>query len=98
MSDEYNSKIEVKPDTTADTGSVVSESAAGIDYVPPQEIPDQELYHSYSYVTEIRVQYLSKLVHYTPPELGKAYLVSTGTEATEMIIKLMRLQAQKMKK
>ena len=63
-----------------------------------QDVLDQELYHSYSYVTEIRVQYLSKLVHYTPPELGKAYLVSTGTEATEMIIKLMRLQAQKMKK
>ena len=63
-----------------------------------QDVLDQELYHSYSYATEIRVQYLNKLVQSTPPELRKVYLVSTGTEATEMVMKLVRLQAQKVKK
>ena len=51
MSDEYNSKIEVKSDSVADVGSAVSGSGAGIDHVPPQEVPDQELYHSHSWWT-----------------------------------------------
>ena len=51
MSDEYDHKIEVKSDTTMDTGSVASSSGTDIDYVPGRELPDQELYHSHSWWT-----------------------------------------------
>jgi len=45
------------------------------------------LLHSYCYPTEIRAQFLKKLVHFVPPYLEKA----SGTEASERAIKLARI-------
>lgn len=54
---------------------------------------DQELLHTYTYASEMRARFLKKLIEFSPPSLEKAYLVSAGTEASEMVIKLMRLNA-----
>ncbi|MBL4615235.1 MAG: aminotransferase class III-fold pyridoxal phosphate-dependent enzyme [Magnetovibrio sp.] len=59
---------------------------------------DQELLHTYTYASKIRASFLEKLVNCAPASLGKAYLVSAGTEATEMVLKLIRLNAMKNKK
>ena len=54
---------------------------------------DQELLHTYTYASEVRADFLEKLIEISPPSLEKAYLVSAGTEASETVIKLMRLNA-----
>jgi 4-aminobutyrate aminotransferase/diaminobutyrate-pyruvate transaminase/4-aminobutyrate aminotransferase/(S)-3-amino-2-methylpropionate transaminase len=59
-----------------------------------RELLDRDLLHSYSYGTEIRARFLKELVKATPGQFEKAYLISTGTEATEMVVKLMRLNGQ----
>ena len=52
---------------------------------------DDQLVHSYAYATEVRARYIERLIKFVPGELDKAFLVSTGTEATETALKLMRL-------
>ncbi len=54
---------------------------------------DGDLLHTYTYASEVRAAFLQQLIESTPPELEKAYLVSAGTEATEMAIKLIKLHA-----
>jgi 4-aminobutyrate aminotransferase-like enzyme len=56
---------------------------------------DDQLVHSYAYVTEIRKKYLKKLIECTPKFIEKAFLMSAGTEATEAAVKLMCLHAQR---
>ncbi len=56
---------------------------------------DAELLHSYNYPTEIRARYLTALVAAMPPHIDKAYLMSTGTEATEAAFRLMRIHGQR---
>jgi len=58
----------------------------------------KDLIHSYNYLTEIREKYLKKLVNFTGNNLSKAFLVSSGTEATEAALKIMRLYALNQKK
>jgi len=55
---------------------------------------DQKLLHSYTYYTEIRRDYIKKLIEFTPPQFEKAFLLSSGTEATECALKLMRMQGK----
>lgn len=55
---------------------------------------EQKLLHSYTYYTEIRRDYIRKLIEFTPPQFEKAFLLSSGTEATECALKLMRLNGQ----
>ena len=55
---------------------------------------DKELLHTYSYATEVRADFLDALIAKTPANFEKAYLVSAGTEATETMLKLVRLHAQ----
>lgn len=55
---------------------------------------DQKLLHSYTYYTEIRRDYIRKLIEFTPTQFEKAFLLSSGTEATECALKLMRLNGQ----
>jgi 4-aminobutyrate aminotransferase-like enzyme len=55
---------------------------------------DQKLLHSYTYYTEIRRDYIKKLIEFTPPRFEKAFLLSSGTEATECVLKLMRLHGK----
>jgi 4-aminobutyrate aminotransferase-like enzyme len=52
------------------------------------------LTHAYTFGTEIRYKFLKELVDTCYPK-GKAFLVSAGTEATEVAIKLMRLKKNK---
>lgn len=60
-----------------------------------KDMIDHDLLHTYSYATEVRAKFLKKLVEATPAPFEKAYLISTGTEATEMVVKLMRLEGQR---
>jgi 4-aminobutyrate aminotransferase / (S)-3-amino-2-methylpropionate transaminase / 5-aminovalerate transaminase len=52
---------------------------------------DKKILHSYTYYTEIRRDYIKKLIEFTPPQFEKAFLLSSGTEATECALKLMRM-------
>ena len=51
----------------------------------------QELLHSYNYITKCRIEYLKKLLNFAGDNFEKAFLLSSGTEATECALKLMRL-------
>lgn len=51
------------------------------------------LLHAYNYPTTERLAYLEELIRVTPSYLEKAFLVSAGTEAIEVAIKLMRMNA-----
>lgn len=59
-----------------------------------KEVIDSNLLHSYTYMTEIRAEYIEKLIDFTPSYLEKAFLLSSGTEATECALKLMRMYGQ----
>ena len=59
---------------------------------------DKPLLHTYSYATEIRAQYLQYLIEATPQQFEKAFLISAGTESTEVALKLTRLRAEKINK
>ena len=59
------------------------------------EVIRSDLVHSYNYATEPRAKYLRKLCEAMPPYIEKAYLMSTGTEATEAALRLMRLAGAK---
>jgi 4-aminobutyrate aminotransferase-like enzyme len=48
----------------------------------------------YAYGSEIRAQYLEKLLKFSGPKFNKAFLMSAGTEATEAAFKLMRMSGQ----
>lgn len=58
------------------------------------DVVSRDLLHSYTYATEVRTRYLRRLAAFVPPPLEKAFLVSAGTEATEVALKLMRLHGQ----
>lgn len=53
------------------------------------------LLHSYTFPTRIRADYIKHLIEVTPPQFEKAFLLSSGTEATECVLKLMRIHGFK---
>ncbi len=53
------------------------------------------LLHSYTYPTKERRDYLKYLIDHTPKQFEKAFLLSAGTEATEVALKLMRVVGTK---
>ena len=55
---------------------------------------DQSLCSCYAYPNEIRADYLERLVDFAGPPFQKAFLLSAGTEATEAVLKLMRMYGQ----
>ena len=57
-------------------------------------ISEQHLLHTYTFTSEIRVKFLKKLIGMMPQQFNKAFLLSSGTEATECAVKLMRLNGQ----
>lgn len=59
---------------------------------------NKNLLHSYTFVNEARVRLLRKLIEITPRYLEKAFLLSSGTEATECALKLMRMYGRKIDK
>jgi 4-aminobutyrate aminotransferase len=58
-----------------------------------QAMHDQvgKVVNSYDFVNEYRPALAKKLVEITPPNLDKAFILSTGSEATEAAMKLARL-------
>ena len=56
------------------------------------------IYSCYAYGNVIRAQYLEKLVKFAGQPFEKAFLLSAGTEATEAVLKLMRMFGQKQNK
>jgi len=56
---------------------------------------EKPLLHTYTYASQERIDYLEYLIENTPKQFKKAFLLSTGTEATEAALKLMRLNGQK---
>ncbi len=56
------------------------------------------LLHTYAYPHKLRSEYIKKLVKFFGKGFEKAFLMSSGTEATEAALKLMRLHGQKLKK
>ena len=63
-----------------------------------RETLDYSLYSCYAYANPIRAKYLEKLVKFAGKPFEKAFLVSSGTEATESTLKLMRMDGDKKKK
>ena len=53
---------------------------------------------TYTYANEERINYLEYLITNTPKNFQKAFMLSAGTETTEVAMKLMRLNAQKINK
>lgn len=51
-------------------------------------------WHAYTYATEIRARYLRRLMEAAPAPLGKAWLASSGSEASECGLRLMKLYAR----
>jgi 4-aminobutyrate aminotransferase len=58
-----------------------------------QAMKDQvgKVVNSYDFVNEYRPELAKKLVEITPPNLDKAFILTTGSEATESAMKLARL-------
>ena len=63
-----------------------------------QSVLDKPLLHTYTFASQERVEYLRYLIDSTPDQFEKAFLLSAGTEATEVALKLMRLQGSKVGK
>ena len=56
---------------------------------------NSNLIHSYTYLNKFRVSYIKELVEFCGDHFEKAYLASSGTEATETALKLMRMYGLK---
>jgi len=59
---------------------------------------DDDLLFAYQYITEIRHKFVKKLIDVSPSNFEKTVLVNTGSEATDIAYKLIKLWATKNKK
>ena len=59
---------------------------------------EKPLLHTYTYLSLERLDYLKYLIENTPAQFEKAFLLSAGTETTEVALKLMRMYGQKIAK
>jgi 4-aminobutyrate aminotransferase / (S)-3-amino-2-methylpropionate transaminase / 5-aminovalerate transaminase len=59
---------------------------------------DDDLLFAYQYTTEIRHKFVKKLIDVSPSNFEKTVLVNTGSEATDIAYKLIKLWATKNKK
>jgi len=55
---------------------------------------DKPLYSCYAYANPLRIKYLEKLIAFAGRPFEKAFLLSAGTEATEAVLKLLRMHGQ----
>ena len=55
------------------------------------DLLSKPLLHTYTYTSPERINYLDYLIKNTPSNFEKAFLLSAGTESTEAVLKLMRL-------
>jgi len=56
---------------------------------------DSPLYSCYAYANPLRAKFLEKLIDFTGNKFDKAFLLSSGTEATEAVLKLIRMHGSK---
>ena len=63
-----------------------------------RKVLNSNLIHSYTYLNEFRVNYIKELVKFCGSNFEKAYLASSGTEATETALKLMIMYGLKVAK
>jgi len=59
---------------------------------------NKPLMHTYNYASKERLDYLKVLKSFTPSYLNKSFLLSSGSEATEAALKLIRYFGKKYKK
>ena len=59
---------------------------------------NKKLIHSYIYANKLREEYLKKLINFSGKNFQKAFLLSSGSEATEAALKLMRMYGKKINK
>jgi 4-aminobutyrate aminotransferase-like enzyme len=52
---------------------------------------EQRLISTYAYSSEIKLNYLNRLLSFAGPGFEKAFLMSAGTEASEAVLKLIRM-------
>lgn len=62
------------------------------------DVLNNKLLHSYTYATRAKTDYIAKLLDFAGKPFEKAFLLSAGTEAVEAVIKLMRMQGQRLGK
>jgi 4-aminobutyrate aminotransferase-like enzyme len=55
---------------------------------------DKPLYSCYAYANPLRIKYLERLIAFAGRPFEKAFLLSAGTEATEAVLKLLRMHGQ----
>ena len=55
---------------------------------------ERPLIHTYAYGHRLRIDYLERLIQFAGPPFEKAFLLSSGTEATEAGLKLMRMYGE----
>jgi 4-aminobutyrate aminotransferase/(S)-3-amino-2-methylpropionate transaminase len=60
-----------------------------------KKVLDKPLLHTYTYLSQERLDYLDLLIEKTPKQFEKVFMLSAGTEATECALKLMREQGIK---
>ena len=77
MSDDDEYKIEAKSDNVSDVGTFESVTTGDIDYLPPKEIPDQDLYHSHSWWTTYVFSQDAKYIGLEPYNWVTAWLAIT---------------------
>ena len=63
-----------------------------------QQTLTNPLISCYAYANQKRADYIEKLIEFSEPHLNKAFLLSAGTEATEAVFKLMRMNGRKIGK
>ena len=63
-----------------------------------REMLETPIYSCYAYPNLKRAEYLQKLIEFAGAPFEKAFLLSAGTEATEAVLKLMRMYGQKVGK
>ena len=62
------------------------------------EVLERPLIHTYAYSHRLRIEYLERLIKFAGPPFEKAFLLSSGTEATEAGLKLMRMNGERLGK
>jgi len=60
-----------------------------------KKIINKPLLHTYTFTSQDRIDYIDYLIQKTPNNFEKAFLLSSGSEATECALKLMRLNGHK---
>ena len=60
-----------------------------------KESLDNPLFSCYAYANPVRANYIEKLVSFAGKPFEKAFLMSSGTEATEAALKLMRMYGER---